>query len=320
MKLFMSQTLPFIALLGGFFIAGCGGSGGYGGSPSSSIISGSNNGSTASSTSSSSTTTSSSVTPWGHGTPGSVQLATAGGPTFAGSSNQANVAFVAVSRNLEAGANIRAGDDTTVTVIANSPHGSSVRLAIPSLGIDDYFNTNTDLRGFAGDTPYWGLNYVALGEWAHWNGTPRTTSYTATVFGYETPASAIPTTGSAEFRGYASGVVFKGSDPGTYLSGFANVSADFTSGKVTGAFTLKIGGSSQPWNDVSVSASILSGTNKFSGTTAVTSVPNNNLSLSGAASGRIDGGFYGPGADELGAVWTLSDSSGSAVGGLAGRR
>jgi len=70
----------------------------------------------------------------------------------------------------------------------------------------------------------------------------------------------------------------------------------------------------QPWNDVSVAGTIAMGTNKFSGTTAATSSPGTPMSLSASATGHIDGAFYGPAAQNLGAVWSLSDGTGSALG------
>jgi hypothetical protein len=42
--------------------------------------------------------------------------------------------------------------------------------------------------------------------------------------------------------------------------------------------------------------------------------------LSGGATGHIDGGFYGPNANELGAVWSLTDSGSMAIGVVGGRR
>jgi hypothetical protein len=38
------------------------------------------------------------------------------------------------------------------------------------------------------------------------------------------------------------------------------------------------------------------------------------MSLSASATGHIDGAFYGPAAQNLGAVWSLSDGTGSALG------
>jgi hypothetical protein len=69
-----------------------------------------------------------------------------------------------------------------------------------------------------------------------------------------------------------------------------------------------------PWNDVSVTSSMISGTSRFSGSTAATSAPVTPYAVSGAATGRIDGGFYGPTATELGAVWSLSDGNTAVIG------
>jgi len=70
----------------------------------------------------------------------------------------------------------------------------------------------------------------------------------------------------------------------------------------------------QPWNDVSVGAAIAAGTNRFGGTTAVTSSPANSFSLKPSAAGSVNGAFFGPAAQQLGAVWTLSDGTISALG------
>lgn len=71
------------------------------------------------------------------------------------------------------------------------------------------------------------------------------------------------------------------------------------------------------WNDVSLNASIAPGTSRFSGSTAATSAPGTGFSLAGSATGHIDGAFYGPAAQNLGAVWSLSDGTGSAIGVIA---
>ena len=73
------------------------------------------------------------------------------------------------------------------------------------------------------------------------------------------------------------------------------------------------------WNDVSFSASIGTGTNRFSGTTAATSAPGTGFSLAGSATGTINGAFFGPAAQNVGAVWTLGDGSISAIGTIAGK-
>jgi len=174
-----------------------------------------------------------------------------------------------------------------------------------------------------GDWPTQGLSYVLLGEW----GTGSNESITKFVFGYETPASAMPTTGKAAFSGTASATVFKpvgGMIDATNVWGNAALSVDFASGTLNGAFTnMKQpdgSGGFLPWNDVSVAASIIGGTNRFSGSTAATSTPNTTFGLSGSATGDIDGAFYGPNAENLGAIWSLSDGAGSALGTVAAGR
>ncbi len=73
------------------------------------------------------------------------------------------------------------------------------------------------------------------------------------------------------------------------------------------------GNAPSPWNNVTFSGSI-AGTS-FSGQ-ATTSLPaqTGEHHLAASATGHIDGAFYGPTANEVGAVWTLSDGTGSAMG------
>ena len=73
----------------------------------------------------------------------------------------------------------------------------------------------------------------------------------------------------------------------------------------------------QPWNSVALSATI-SGAS-FTGNTAATSAPGNSASLSSSATGTIDGMFFGPKADEIGAVWNLHDGAGTAIGTIGGK-
>jgi hypothetical protein len=219
---------------------------------------------------------------------------------------------------LETSSTIRSPKDATVIVIENSNSSSSLEVVIPSIGLDDSFACHCNALGFEGDTAYWGLNYVVLGEWAHWSGG-TTGAITNTLSGYETPVSALPTNGNAQFSGWTSGVVFKGSSQGAYVYGKADISVDFLSGKIIGALT-NMQADRTPWNDVSVSGSIAGGTNTFTGIAAVTNAPNTPLSLTGSATGRMDGKFYGPDAENIGALWTLTDGTGSALGGFLARR
>jgi len=183
------------------------------------------------------------------------------------------------------------------------------------------------------------LSYIALGFWSagHNNNSAQNGPVGVFLLGYETPLSAMPTTGQGSYSGQVFGLVYapiNGHVMEASLEGMANLSADFTSGKIAGAFTgihydggYTDGTANQPaqhvvgpWNDVSINAAIAAGSNRFSGATAVTSAPQNPFSLAGSATGHVDGAFFGPAAQAVGAVWTLSDGTTSAIGGIAAGR
>jgi len=257
------------------------------------------------------------------------QIATSASPTFDKSSGPINLTFPLTYTALKAGSTGMSGvssPDATITV--NSATPTNFQLVIPSLNVDANF---TSIENIAANSSgwTWGYSYVAVGSWATRNGnTGPLQSNSFYSFGYDTPGSGMPTTGTAQFAGIATGNVFQtnnGTIIATEVDGKANLSANFSSGQVTGSLTqmqqssgLSTGGT-LPWNDVSLNASIAPGTNKFSGTTAATSAPGTGFSMAASATGHVDGAFYGPAAQNVGAVWSLSDGSRSAIGAFAGK-
>ena len=256
------------------------------------------------------------------------QLATAGGASFDGSSGSypANVTFPLIATGLQktsTGLSPAPGDPAaTLKVIGSSSSFSNAELVVPSLGLDQSITFGTSLAGGgdSGDAIY-GLSYVATGGW--WtrpSGTNNPNALTNTgvyVFGYQTPQAAMPTSGSAVFSGETTAAVYKtvGTEiQGGLVAGSASISANFGSGAINGSFTQMKLTNTENWNDVSVNANIAMGSNTFSGTTAAASAPGQPLSLSGSAVGKINGAFYGPAGQQLGAVWSLSDGTGSALG------
>ncbi len=255
------------------------------------------------------------------------QLAMQGGPTFDGSSGSypANVTFPLLSNSLQAGSAglsaVAGNQGATATVVNTSAAYSTLHLTIPSIGVDATIAGDLTLVNHLGG-PTDGLSYAVMGGWLQGPAASPTTvlqSATVFVFGYETPQSAMPSSGTAVFSGpgLAAAYVYKpvGTEINTdYAQGNPSLSVNFGSGAVNGSFTNMQLLNGQPWNDVSVSANIAAGSNRFSGTTAAASAPGTAMSLSGSATGRIDGAFFGPAAQNLGAVWSLSDGSGSALG------
>jgi hypothetical protein len=260
-------------------------------------------------------------------------------PTFDGSNDSypTNVTFPLISTSLKAassGMSAVASPDATLTV-STSANSTTYQFVIPSLSWNSNEKGNENIvRNLEEVTS--GYSYVAIGIWGKTSQTGSNSyplqSVTAFSLGYETAAASMPTTGTASFGGIAQTFVYQ---PGssdvsaTYVEGKAILSVDFSSGQITGAATqmqywtgAPYGNSPgyQPWNDVSLKANIAPGTNRFNGTAAATSAPGTAFSLAGSATGNINGAFYGPAAQNLGAVWSLSDGSKSAIGVIAGKQ
>jgi hypothetical protein len=273
---------------------------------------------------------------WGTVAP---QIATPGGPTISGVAGpypSPNTSFPVFATGLQFTAGggvspVSIGKDATATVTQTNVYDPCVlsnftylQLAIPSA------NVNTTISVFLGGNTAGAngdpdpLNYIALGAWREASSPGGPIVFY--LFGYETAASAVPTSGQASFSGKVAGDVFAPIDGHVMqasLSGNASITADFASGNVTGALTgiqYQAPRAQGPWNDVSLTAAIAPGSNRFSGSTAVTSAPPTTFSLSGSAAGHIDGAFFGPSAQAIGALWTLSDGTAAAIGTIAARR
>jgi hypothetical protein len=255
------------------------------------------------------------------------QLATSGGRSFEFiAPNFSNVTFPLIISGLQktsAGLSPTPSDPAaTLTVVSYScnPCTSTEQLVIPSLGVNQTISEN---NVFTNDESnyFYGLDYAVMGFWkqAPSANSPNVFSDSEFVFGYETPQAAMPTSGTAVFStGLAQADVYKtvGTEIQTTTVDTSSVSitANFGSGAVTGSFTNMQTSNNQTWNNMALTANIATGTNKFSGSTAATSAPGLPMSLSGSATGSINGAFYGPAAQNLGAVWSLSDGTGSAIG------
>ncbi len=170
------------------------------------------------------------------------------------------------------------------------------------------------------------LNYTSIGVWIY---TPSNApSYIGRVLhGYQTPASAVPTSGSATYladntatNGWVFGNVFvpngNGGTTSAGLNGQGSVGVNFATGTVTGSLTnmtaiasASDGGLTTPWNNVTLTGT-LSGAS-ISGNTQAGAAPSGAgvYGLSIGATGKFTGALYGPNGQELGAVWTLNDGA-----------
>jgi hypothetical protein len=208
-----------------------------------------------------------------------------------------------------------------------------VNLCVRQVILPDGRKLNVDIEN--GDTPNPvnstttgstnSLNWIEYGFWNIASATNVQQNNAWTVSGYETPNAGLPTTGTATFNGFVQGsvVVPNGTAVSSgFLSGNAQLQANFASGGISGTatgITATQGTASQVWNNLTFAGTFTRGVNGFTGTTAVSNAPGLPLSLSSTAAGYITGRFYGPAAQEVGAIWNVSDGSGAASGYLVGK-
>lgn len=177
------------------------------------------------------------------------------------------------------------------------------------------------------------LDWTSTGYWSggcgHWDyGCDPGVSHAGIfVIGYQTPASDMPSVGTATYSGSAEGhmyvpLSFVDALPckcqAVPVQGDASFTADFGARTITGELTnmVRIWWDESAWNNVLFSSTIAG--NSFSGTTRVTA--GLELGMAGNAAGSIEGRFFGPSAQEAGAVWTLFDGTRAAIGTLSAKR
>ncbi|HEY6662885.1 MAG TPA: transferrin-binding protein-like solute binding protein [Sphingomicrobium sp.] len=205
--------------------------------------------------------------------------------------------------------------------------GGSASIQGGALTIDVAAFQNADVKFLSSD--YANLDWTRVGYWSTgggwWDADDVVGRSGVFVTGYETPAAAVPTTGSATYAGAVQGtVLYPGTSAGTThcncvvetLAGNASFTANFGTRNVSGSLTSMTAGG-VPWNSVAFNSTITG--NSFSGTTSVTTTPAGPASLAPNATGTVEGRFFGPSAQEAGAVWTLFDGVKAAIGTLTGK-
>jgi hypothetical protein len=255
--------------------------------------------------------------------------ATAGGPHLAAAApgtafrlRQSALGFVP----LVGYAADRAANDAGATLTIVNAATGQVRLRIPSLDVDADFAVSSGVSvppdGRMHFLVHQSLQYVGLGNWGAESQTAGRGTQAQYIMGYETPAASMPAGGLATYSGTTSGWVRLQNGGGGILKGNAALTVNFSTASVSGALTGIVVNpevANEPWNDVSLQASIVSGS-AISGTATVTTAPGAHRSLNAGATGSLEGAFYGPAANELGAVWTLHDGTNGASGVIGAAR
>lgn len=158
------------------------------------------------------------------------------------------------------------------------------------------------------------LTYVSYGAWQRTveQGTTIAATQRFFVYGVPTAASAMPTSGTASYATTLDG--FMANDTGLYsLTGASSFTADFSAGTVNVSLA-PVG------TEISTHAVRSFGTLTGNGTlTAASSSFASDLAGSGY-SGSINGQFFGPGAAEMGGVFTFGNATGAATGVIVGKK
>lgn len=158
-----------------------------------------------------------------------------------------------------------------------------------------------------------GWDYQAFGIWVTGAGTGSGT-YGAASVGAATPASSVPTTGTATYTGYTGGR-YVASD-GTYYftssnmtanANFATRSISFATSNTSQTPDLLTSSTNSNLN-MTGTLTYSAGSNQFTGSVSTTS------GLTGTATGR----FYGPTAQEIGGTFGVTGSGTTVYGGAFG--
>lgn len=245
-----------------------------------------------------------------------VAVGQAGALTAAGTSTSRS-AFAATDFSISYDAaaqsyTVREGGTSATYGPTNRPASTSAVITTYQRGS----GTNTDslvlFRAGAGNTTL-ALTYASYGAWQRLaqSGSGVDVRQNFFVYGVPTAASYMPRTGSATYQTTIDGFVIA---PGASyaLGGTGSFSADFGAGTVATSLTLN---GTNVANGGSISLGSPTGSGAISGSSFGGSFSN----LPAGRSGGFNGQFFGPGATEMGAVFTLSgDIAGN--GAIVGKR
>lgn len=167
---------------------------------------------------------------------------------------------------------------------------------------------NTAGRGMFVNGEGMGWDYQSFGYWVAAQG-PMSSIVDAASYGRSTEPGGIPASGTATYVGVTSGLYVDASGwPSDYAASLS-AEADFGPARSVSLSTrrsliLPLGAEdliAAPNLDFAGVLSITPGANRFSGTV-------NTLQPSTSLTGSVEGRFYGPAAEEIGGVFTLTGS------------
>ncbi|WP_010546261.1 hypothetical protein, partial [Sphingomonas elodea] len=204
--------------------------------------------------------------------------------------------------------------ETFLPADVDSAQSNSVLRVYRHAGANSDYTLSLTLPGTSGALTY---QYVGAGFWqradfdSSGNGAFRFNAFT---YGVETPDAALPRTGSGAYAVDLIGSLGYGVLES--LVGSGSLQVDFASGRIVTSGTVR---------EVSTSTGATITTSTFTGLAQLAASSNAFAGIfafsGGELAGVLNGRFYGPGAQEVGASWSASNADGRAAAGvLIGRQ
>jgi hypothetical protein len=213
------------------------------------------------------------------------------------------------------------GDATAMTSLAaagqpgidlaaksSAPYVKDQSLVNSTFGTSSSFSIDGFDVALVGNPYQLGWNYQSFGVWNHrtLDTAPEGSAFS---FGAPTPASSVPSSGTAVFSGKLAGLYKDPGASGHLATANVTLDVDFGAPSLTVSFSSSgtvltrsadEPGFGAPHLDLSGTLTYSAAVNRFTGT-----VTNAGGTMSGSSTGQ----FYGPGAEELGGVVKLSAPS-----------
>lgn len=223
------------------------------------------------------------------------------------------------SATTNAGANLTVQPAGSSTLTVNNP-----ALNVSGISTTAFPGVQVGTYSVAAEVQSGNLDYTRFGYWLRYQATEGLWQASAFSGGFLAPSGAIPSSGSATYAGTASGI-YNDQAPcncsNAFVSRFTgnvNLTANFGQSTIDGSIKniimTSIGQTPGVMNDIGFSATIDRQANLFAGNASVLTTPGGAWAFSNAASGRVDGRFYGPTAQEIGAIFQLTEGVKRLVG------
>jgi len=229
-----------------------------------------------------------------------------------------NISFTITIQSQGAGDDVSFDFDFPQSADSVTPNTSNFQNADGTITFST-LRPGTDIPLSATSTESISLTYSNFGVWQDTNDDATTNIVNAIGYvSYGIETDNVPTTGTANYTGFVQGTLYDGSGVTLAVSnvlGRASFTANFGTNGITGNFTemtiqdINVNNAPVlPWVNFDLTGGTISG-NEFSGTLG-------NFTAAGYT-GSLNGGFFGPNAEEVSGTFSIQGPAQDAIGGFA---